>query len=261
MNTFTTRNSLLQPASRTAMRYSFLCRRSPRKVAALLTAATIVIGLSLAGSVKARAINHQQPNGVPVGTVISKGGNTPDRKGQFIYENLGCNKCHGSLGEGISTPGEKGGIPRIAATPLAFPDFVQQVRHPKGQMPAFDAAKVSDSDLENIYAYLKSLAAEPKQQEVTKQGDPKLGQHLFTADGCYECHGYLGQGSTQTGGTRLGPPQIPLSAFISYVRQPSSQMPPYTSKVISDQDLALIYSFLQSVPKPPPSKSIPLLNP
>jgi cytochrome c1 len=37
-------------------------------------------------------------------------------------------------------------------------------------------------------------------------------------------------------------------------------MPPYTAKVVSDQDLADIYAFLQSVKQPPPVKDIPLLN-
>ena len=37
-------------------------------------------------------------------------------------------------------------------------------------------------------------------------------------------------------------------------------MPPYTSKVVSDSELADIYAFLQSLPQPPAAKSIPLLN-
>jgi mono/diheme cytochrome c family protein len=256
MNTATSRSSLPKTTARNAKHSSFSFALSLRGTAALLVTAVIIVGLFLAGSVQARAIHHKQ----------SANASGEPQKGKIIFETQGCNKCHGSLGEGLSTPGQKGGIPRIASTPLAFPDFVQQVRHPKGQMPAFDAAKVSDSDLSDVYAFLKSLAAEPKQPEATTKGDPpsgdpKTGEHLFTADGCYECHGYLGQGSSQTGGTRLGPPQIPLSAFISYVRQPTNQMPPYTAKVISDQDLAQIYSFLQSAPKPPPPKSIPLLSP
>jgi mono/diheme cytochrome c family protein len=37
-------------------------------------------------------------------------------------------------------------------------------------------------------------------------------------------------------------------------------MPPYTTKVVSDQDLADIYTYLKSLPPPPPASSIPLLN-
>jgi hypothetical protein len=44
------------------------------------------------------------------------------------------------------------------------------------------------------------------------------------------------------------------------VRQPTGEMPPYTSKVLSDTGLADVYSFLQSVPRPPEADNIPLLK-
>jgi hypothetical protein len=37
-------------------------------------------------------------------------------------------------------------------------------------------------------------------------------------------------------------------------------MPPYTTKVVSGQQLADIYAFLQTVPKPPDVSTIPLLR-
>jgi hypothetical protein len=37
-------------------------------------------------------------------------------------------------------------------------------------------------------------------------------------------------------------------------------MPPYTSKVVTDSDLANIYAFVQARPAPPPVQSIPLLK-
>ncbi len=37
-------------------------------------------------------------------------------------------------------------------------------------------------------------------------------------------------------------------------------MPPYTVKVVSDQELADIYAFLMAIPQPPPIDSIPLLK-
>jgi mono/diheme cytochrome c family protein len=38
-------------------------------------------------------------------------------------------------------------------------------------------------------------------------------------------------------------------------------MPPYTKKVVTDQELAEIYAYLQSIPKPPDAKTIPALRP
>jgi mono/diheme cytochrome c family protein len=45
-----------------------------------------------------------------------------------------------------------------------------------------------------------------------------------------------------------------------YVRKPTGGMPPYTAKVMSDQELADIYAFLQSRPHPPSAKNIPILK-
>jgi mono/diheme cytochrome c family protein len=91
-------------------------------------------------------------------------------------------------------------------------------------------------------------------------GNSETGKKLFTKDGCYECHGREGQGAAQGAGPRIGPPQLSFEAFTKYVHQPTGQMPPYISKVISDQELADIFAYLQSRPKATPSKDIPLLN-
>ena len=91
-------------------------------------------------------------------------------------------------------------------------------------------------------------------------GNMQNGKKIFTSNGCYECHGLQGQGAMQTGGARIGPPQLALESFLSYVRHPMNQMPPYSSKAISDQDLTDIYAYLKSIPLPPKGKDIPLLN-
>ena len=106
--------------------------------------------------------------------------------------------------------------------------------------------------------FLGANAQTPAAKEGST-GDAKKGQELYTSYGCYECHGRQGQGA-RTSGPRLGPGPISLPAFSRYVRQPRGQMPPYTSKVVSDGDVADIYAFLKSLPKPPSEKDIPLLK-
>jgi mono/diheme cytochrome c family protein len=91
-------------------------------------------------------------------------------------------------------------------------------------------------------------------------GNADNGKKLFRNDGCYECHGLLGQGAAQTGAARIGPPQLSFEGFQSYVRAPKINMPPYSSKAIPDQDLADIYAYLKSIPMPAKGKDIPLLN-
>lgn len=103
--------------------------------------------------------------------------------------------------------------------------------------------------------------APPKEKvEAVLAGNAEAGKKIFTKDGCYECHGREGQGAAQGAGPRIGPPLLSQDALIKYVRQPSGQMPPYTSKVISDQELADIFAYLQSRPKGTLGKDIPLLN-
>jgi mono/diheme cytochrome c family protein len=179
--------------------------------------------------------------------------------GKKVFEKLACYACHGSAGEGKPLGEKEAGTPKIAGTQLTLQEFVHTVREGKGEMPSFDPTQVSDAELSDVYAFLKTLTSQPK-AELPASANPQDGQHLYTAFGCYECHGYQGQGSIATGGTRLGPPQIPFSGFVAYVRQPAGQMPPYASKVVSDAQLADIYAFLKSLPRATPSKDIPLLN-
>ncbi len=84
------------------------------------------------------------------------------------------------------------------------------------------------------------------------------GQALFAKIGCYSCHGYQGQGGAA--GPRIGLTQLPLEGVSAFIRNSAGEMPPYSTKVLSEADLADIYAYLQSVPHPPDVKSIPLLN-
>lgn len=211
----------------------------------------LLLTVALALSVEARATGALAQSGA-----AAKGN---PQSGKTAYENLGCNRCHGSQGEGLPGSGQNPGIPRLASTSLPLTDFLRQVRKPKGLMPPFSSKQASDADVADIYAYMQSMKPMEAAAAATP-GNTTNGERLFQSDGCYECHGLRGQGSSSTGATRLGPPRIPLSAFIAYVREPSGEMPPYAAKAVSDKDLEEIYNFLRSIPPPPPSKSIPLLN-
>ena len=91
----------------------------------------------------------------------------------------------------------------------------------------------------------------------TVAGDVNHGHQLFIADGCSECHGTVGQGGV---GFRLAPGPIPATAIAAYIRNPAGEMPPYTSKVVSDSDVRDIHAYLASLPKPPALADIPELN-
>ena len=93
----------------------------------------------------------------------------------------------------------------------------------------------------------------------TKAGDAANGKRLFLRDGCYQCHGYAGQGGLA--GARLAQIKLTQAAFTAFVRNPApGGMPPYRAPLISDQELADVYAYIKTFPEPPAAKSIGVLN-
>jgi len=84
------------------------------------------------------------------------------------------------------------------------------------------------------------------------------GKQAFMKYGCWQCHGTVGQGGVT--GPKLAPDPIPLDAMAAFIRNSNRAMPPYRESVLPNEDLADIHAYLESVPKPPDYKSIPLLN-
>ena len=95
------------------------------------------------------------------------------------------------------------------------------------------------------------------QQALT--GNVKNGKMLYSQVGCYQCHGYAGQGAPATG-PRVSRTELPLKGFLDQLRHPSNQMPPYEAAVLSDQDVADIYAYMRQMPAPRDPNSIPLLK-
>jgi mono/diheme cytochrome c family protein len=106
-----------------------------------------------------------------------------------------------------------------------------------------------------------SLSAQTPAAPAAKApaGNADNGKKIFTSYGCYQCHNYAANGGGA--GPRLAPNPIAFAAFLRQIRKPSNEMPPYTAKVVSDQDVADIYAFLQTVPPAPTAGSIPILQP
>jgi ubiquinol-cytochrome c reductase cytochrome c subunit len=83
----------------------------------------------------------------------------------------------------------------------------------------------------------------------------------FVQHGCWECHGFEGQGSTATsGGKVIADTKLPLDAFTAFVHNSNGAMPPFSAKVVSNAELADIYAYLESRPQPKPAKDIALLG-
>ena len=105
---------------------------------------------------------------------------------------------------------------------------------------------------------LASGAAAIAQQPAAPVTNVQNGKRLFERDGCWECHGWAGQGGRD--GARLADTALTTAQLTRYVRKPTGAMPAYIDKVITDQELADIWAYLKSMPAPKAAKDIPLLN-
>ncbi len=111
---------------------------------------------------------------------------------------------------------------------------------------------------ETASAHIPVHGARPRRGRSGPTGNVANGKILFTKIGCFECHGYAGQGGRA--GARIAPTPLNAQDLIRYVRRPPGEMPAYTEKVASDQELTDIYAYLKSLPPPKPVKDIPLLE-
>lgn len=106
-----------------------------------------------------------------------------------------------------------------------------------------------------------AIAASGWAQSAAPKGDTANGRTLYLADGCWQCHGRVGQGGLMTGPAPvLAQTRLPFAAFSRQLRNPINDMPPYPEKLLSDKEVADIYAFLQALPGRRPVKDIPLLN-
>ena len=96
-------------------------------------------------------------------------------------------------------------------------------------------------------------------QAALAAGSAEKGKTAFAKHGCWQCHGFAGQGGVA--GPKLAPNPMPLEALSAFVRNTRGAMPPYQTAILSEADLADIHAYLLSIPKAPDYKSIPLLNP
>lgn len=82
-------------------------------------------------------------------------------KGQRLYAGNSCYFCHGTLGQGLGVTGARIGPPARAVA-----GFITYVRRPAGAMPAFTDKILSDADLADIYAFLRTMATAKAAKDI-----------------------------------------------------------------------------------------------
>ena len=107
-----------------------------------------------------------------------------------------------------------------------------------------------------VLSWLIGLAAQPHAQTQTAPaGSAQAGKDLYLRYSCYACHGYDGHGGA---GARLVPMRMTVERFTAYVHNPR-QMPPYSTRLLSDAQLADLFAYVKGLPASPDAKDIPLL--
>ena len=101
----------------------------------------------------------------------------------------------------------------------------------------------------------------PAAAQDAPKGDAANGKRIYLATGCFMCHGRSGQGGAYNGPAPvLAKTEMPFDGFKGQLRQPVEDMPAYSVAVMSDQQIADIYAFVQSLPGRRNAKDIPILN-
>ena len=103
------------------------------------------------------------------------------------------------------------------------------------------------------------LAASALWAQSPNTANSANGKRLFEVKACYQCHGWRGQGGLA--GARLAQTKLNLQVFRNIIRNPPpSNMPPYRAAVLTDQEVADLFAYVQSFPVPEPVERIPLLK-
>jgi len=107
---------------------------------------TLLLAMTLAGL--SMPLSAQAPgSAAPPGNVDN---------GKKLYLSHGCWTCHGTVAHGGGGSG-----PRLAGRLPAWPAFSTAVRRPTDEMIPYTEKVISDQELADIYAWLRSIPAPP----------------------------------------------------------------------------------------------------
>jgi mono/diheme cytochrome c family protein len=171
--------------------------------------------------------------------------------GEQLWQGLPCMACHGAQAQGLSGP-------RLAGTSLSFDEVLLRVRTGKGPMPAFTEAQVSEQQLENIYAWLESLAPPTPTPQPTQASKPlppsghllAFWEHVNTvkvksdfakdaSPNIDALHGYVNQAKTEANGALQEADRAIADIPDSTVRATINQVKGFMNQILSHANAAL----------------------
>src|SRR3954469_7774960 len=93
-------------------------------------------------------------------------------------------------------------------------------------------------------ACIAAVSGAARAQDGT--GNAANGKRVYLADGCFTCHGRSGQGGALNyPAPALAQIEMPVEAFVAFLRDAPNDMPAYSANVLSDKDAADIHAFLR----------------
>jgi len=121
-----------------------------------------VIGLAIAITVATVVIqNHAEAQTKANDTKPSELLNGSAENGKRLFQKDGCYECHGRAAQGGGYNG-----PRLAPNPPPLIFVLAYVRKPIGDMPPYTERVISDKELTDIYAFLKSISQPPDPKTI-----------------------------------------------------------------------------------------------
>jgi len=159
-------------------------------------------------------------------------------RGKELWSTTTCQKCHGENGEG-KYAGVRAGDGKTLET------WITQSRTPRGKMPSYPEAKLSDADITDMWAYMQTLTKPESFSKIAyeAQAGDHPGKVLWADKNCEACHSNFGEGKIKKTFVDAGVP-VTYEAVVAQMRTPKADMPVYGPSQVSDEEAAQIVEFM-----------------
>jgi ubiquinol-cytochrome c reductase cytochrome c subunit len=109
-----------------------------------------ILGAAFAMLIASTVLSAQATAPAAPQTAQTVSGNVENGKRAYMKET--CFFCHGTVGQGAGNTGA-----RLTPPARNLAGFIRYIRRPTGSMAAYTEKVISDQDLTDIYAYLRSI--------------------------------------------------------------------------------------------------------
>ena len=99
-------------------------------------------------------------------TPAAPAGTGSAEEGKKLFVTYLCWSCHGSSGRA------GGAAPAITPSTRSAEDLIKYVRKPRGAMPPYTSKSISDRELTDIAAYLRTIAKDPDLKTIPLLNQP-----------------------------------------------------------------------------------------